>query len=206
MLIAILFSGCKKMDNEAVLKNKTASVEITPKENEEEIIEEILEEKGVISVSKKEIEIAPEQTEIPKEIEIEKKSPVCSLIVRCDDVLKNPEKLKEEKRSIVPENGIIYENENISFSEGESVFDVLNRELIKNRIHFEFVNTPMYNSAYIEGIGNLYEFDCGSLSGWQYRVNGMKPNVGCSQYTVKNGDKIEFYYSCNFLDDNAKNS
>ena len=121
LLIAILFSGCKKMDNEAVLKNKTASVEITPKENEEEIIEEILEEKGVISVSKKEIEIAPEQTEIPKEIEIEEKSPVCSLIVRCDDVLKNPEKLKEEKRSIVPENGIIYENENISFSEGESV-------------------------------------------------------------------------------------
>ena len=25
-----------------------------------------------------------------------------------------------------------------------------------SKIHMEFENTPMYNSAYIEGIGNLY--------------------------------------------------
>ena len=33
------------------------------------------------------------------------------------------------------------------------------------QVHFEFVNTPMYKCAYIEGIGNLYEFDYDSYSG-----------------------------------------
>ena len=36
----------------------------------------------------------------------------------------------------------------------------------------------MYNSVYIEGINNLYEFDCGELSGWMYKVNGWFPNYG----------------------------
>lgn len=43
----------------------------------------------------------------------------------------------------------------------------------------------MYNSAYIEGINNLYEFDCGSLSGWMYKVNEWFPNYGCSRYVLK---------------------
>ncbi len=41
----------------------------------------------------------------------------------------------------------------------------------------------MYNSYYVEGIGNLYEFDCGKESGWMYKVNGRFPNYGCSSYT-----------------------
>ena len=35
----------------------------------------------------------------------------------------------------------------------------------------------MYNSYYVEGIGNLYEFDCGSESGWMYKVNGWFPQL-----------------------------
>ena len=34
-----------------------------------------------------------------------------------------------------------------------------------NKIHMESSFTPVYNSAYIEGIHNLYEFDVGKLSG-----------------------------------------
>ena len=60
----------------------------------------------------------------------------------------------------------------------------------------EFVNTPIYGSVYVEGIGNLYEFDAGELSGWMYRVNGEFPNFGCSKYILKNGDKVEFVYTC----------
>ena len=56
----------------------------------------------------------------------------------------------------------------------------------------EFEDTPMYNSAYIEGINNLYEFDCGELSGWMYKVNGWFPNYGCSRYQLKEGDTIEW--------------
>ena len=56
--------------------------------------------------------------------------------------------------------------------------------------------TPAYNSAYIEGINNIYEFDGGELSGWTYLVNGKVPGVGCSEYKVKNGDVIEWLYTC----------
>lgn len=123
----------------------------------------------------------------------------CSLSVTCTSVLANMDLLSEAKRDIIPLDGIIYYKENIVFYDNETVFDILNREMKDNQIHLEFNEVPMYNSAYIEGIGNLYEFDCGEYSGWQYRVNGIKPTYGCSQYIPKNGDKIEFYFTCDFM-------
>ena len=57
----------------------------------------------------------------------------------------------------------------------------------------------MYDSYYIEGINNLYEFDCGSESGWMYKVNGWFPNYGCSAYPLKDGDVIVWCYTCNGL-------
>lgn len=121
----------------------------------------------------------------------------CFISVRCDSVLNNIVNLNENKRDIIPKDGIIFENQNAVFYEGESVFNVLARELKKNKIHFEYTKNPMYNSVYIEGIGNLYEFDCGDLSGWLYKVNGKSPGCGCSQYMLKKGDKVEFIYTCN---------
>ena len=50
-------------------------------------------------------------------------------------------------------------------TDGESVYDVLQRVCKANKIHMESSFTPVYNSAYIEGIHNLYEFDVGKLSG-----------------------------------------
>ena len=121
----------------------------------------------------------------------------CSLSIRCDDVLSNMQKLNKEKTGLIPSDGIIYENKTAVFYEGETVFNVLVRELKKNKIHYEFTHTPIYNSNYINGIGNLYEFDCGELSGWLYKVNGAMPSYGSSQYKLKDKDVVEFYYSCN---------
>ena len=56
--------------------------------------------------------------------------------------------------------------------------------------------TPIYNSAYIEGIANLYEFDVGNESGWMFRVNDWFPNYGCSRYVLKDGDTVEWVYTC----------
>ncbi|MBO4898233.1 MAG: DUF4430 domain-containing protein [Clostridia bacterium] len=122
--------------------------------------------------------------------------PYCTLSVRCDTILNNMPSLRDGKADLVPQNGIIYEERRVKFNPGESVFNVLQREMKLNKIHMEFVNAPMYGSAYIEGIGNLYEFDCGDLSGWMYKVNGVFPNYGCSQYKVSSGDKIEWVYTC----------
>lgn len=149
----------------------------------------------------------PKETPAPQEIAAtpEAKAPLpekmstCTLSVRCDDVLIHIDKLPEAKRGIIPENGVIFQEQAIAFSEGESVFDVLLRELKKKKIHLEFVNNPMYNSVYIEGIGNLYEFDCGDTSGWLYTVNGVEPRYGCSNYILKSGDRIEFFYRCSMF-------
>ena len=54
----------------------------------------------------------------------------------------------------------------------------------------------LYKTAYIEGINNLYEFDVGELSGWEYCVNGIYPNFGCSGYKLENGDVVCWRYTC----------
>lgn len=132
----------------------------------------------------------------PQSSEITDKEMKCILSVRCDTILNNLSKFNSDKMSILPQDGVIFAEKEVLFYEGESVFNVTLREMKKNKIHMEFVNTPIYNSAYIEGIGNIYEYDCGELSGWLYSVNGWFPNYGCSRYTLKNGDKIEWQYTC----------
>ena len=125
----------------------------------------------------------------------------CTLSVRCDNVFKNITELDKEKAEILPGDGLIYPKTEVVFYKGESVFNVLTRELKKNRIHIDFVNTPMYNTIYIKGISNLYERDCGELSGWIYAVNGKIPGYGCSQYILSDGDGIEFVYTCDLGND-----
>ena len=120
----------------------------------------------------------------------------CVISVRCDTVLDNMKMLNKEKHELVPSDGVIFPETAVVFYEGESVFNVLQRTMKQNGIHMEFVNTPIYNSAYIEGINNLYEFDVGELSGWMYRVNGWFPNYGCSQYQLADGDVVEWIYTC----------
>lgn len=124
----------------------------------------------------------------------------CTLSVKCSSVLENMHKLKENKKGLIPNDGIILNEIKVEFFPDESVFDILYRELKNHNIHLEFVKTPAYNSVYIEGIANLYEFDCGELSGWLYKVNGIKPTYGCSEYKLKNNDKVEFIYTCNMFE------
>lgn len=120
----------------------------------------------------------------------------CTISISCATILDNLDWLNPEKTELVPEGGVILPAQTVTFYEGESVFNVLQRTCKQNSIHMEFSNTPMYNSAYIEGIHNLYEFDCGEGSGWMYRVNGWFPNYGCSRYQLQDGDVIEWVYTC----------
>ena len=114
----------------------------------------------------------------------------------CSTILNNLSQLDGNKAELVTSNGVILPKQTVTFYEGESVFDVLQRLCRDKSIHMESSWTPIYNSAYIEGIHNLYEFDCGSLSGWMYRVNGWYPNYGCSRYQLEQGDVVEWRYTC----------
>lgn len=120
----------------------------------------------------------------------------CTFSISCATILDNWDKCDESKNPLVPADGVILPSTTVTFSEGESVFDVLQRVCRDNKIHMESVWTPMYNSAYVEGIHNLYEFDVGSLSGWMYSVNGWFPNYGCSRYALQSGDVVEWVYTC----------
>lgn len=142
-----------------------------------------------------------EPTEVPttEEPATEEKGNTCTLTIRCDTILSNMDHLDPGKVEFVPENGYILWGASVKFEDGETAFDVLKRACEKYGIQLEYSWTPMYNSYYVEGINYLYEFDCGSESGWMYKVNGWFPNYGCSEYTLKDGDRIEFCYTCNGL-------
>lgn len=120
----------------------------------------------------------------------------CTLSIDCKTLLDHLDELESGKRALVPANGVLLAARSVSFTEGESVFDVLKRVCRQNGLQMEFTMTPVYQSAYIEGIGNLYEFDGGPTSGWMYSVNGVYPNCGCSAYTLQNGDTVLWRYTC----------
>lgn len=132
----------------------------------------------------------------PEDIEIGDTEYTCTLSISCATILDNMDLCDPEKVELVPEDGWILKPMTVMFYEGESVFNVLQRTCKQQKIHMEFSNTPIYNSAYIEGIHNLYEFDVGNLSGWMYKVNDWFPNYGCSRYLLQDGDVIEWVYTC----------
>ena len=139
--------------------------------------------------------------ETPKPVEPQKAEPegeryTCTLSISCATILDHLEQCDAAKAELVPADGWILQPVEVEFYEGESVFNVLQRTCKQQKIHMEHSNTPLYNSAYIEGIANLYEFDVGELSGWMYSVNGWFPNYGCSRYGLQDGDTVCWVYTC----------
>ena len=138
----------------------------------------------------------------PQPVEPEETKPdtsqqaTCTISISCATILDNMDACDPDKREQVPQDGVILAPVEVGFQTGENVFDVLQRVCRENRIQMESKWTPLYESAYIQGIHNLYEFDVGSGSGWMYSVNDWYPNYGCSRYTVQPGDVICWVYTC----------
>lgn len=143
-----------------------------------------------------EAEDKPEPADLKKAPVDKNNELLCTLTVSAETILDNMDRLDPAKKEVLPEDGTLLVEQTVIFYEGESVFDVLLRAAKEGKIHMEFTSVPFYNSKYIEGIGNLYEYDCGELSGWMYKVNDWFPNYGCSQYPVKEGDQIQWLYTC----------
>ena len=120
----------------------------------------------------------------------------CTITIECSSILDNMENLKEGKDRYVPANGVILATSAVEFRDGETAYDVTKRACEALGIQIEASYVPLYESYYVEGINHLYEFDCGGMSGWLYRVNGWTPNYGCSEYTLQDGDSIVWEYTC----------
>jgi len=118
-----------------------------------------------------------------------------SLEIRVDMLRHNMHLLHRDSHELVPEDGVLFPATAVTAREGDSVFDVLQRETRQAGIHMSSRFTPMFGSAYVEAIGNIFEFDGGALSGWMYSVNGWFPNFGASLHLLSPGNVIEWHYT-----------
>lgn len=132
-------------------------------------------------------------------------SETVTISIRCDTILQNYGDLDPALRSdeFVPPDGVILPPTRYVLRPGDTVFDILDRAVRYNRIQMEYqgARENSFGSVYIQGLHYLYEFSCGPLSGWMYRVNGEFPNKGCSNYELKDGDVIEWVYTCDLGQD-----
>ena len=138
--------------------------------------------------------------EHPEEASADPALPTCTITILCDTAVASPD-CDPDVLAILPADGCILPETECTFSDGDTVFELLKSICRERKIHFEFTETPLYHSAYLEGIANLYEFDCGSLSGWMYAVNGVYPPLGCSRYPLSAGDRVVIRYTCTLGED-----
>lgn len=118
---------------------------------------------------------------------------VVTLTIRCDAVV------GKSDSEHIPSDGVLLQTVELPIEEGDTVYDILcdAAQIYKIRVD----NRGSDTMAYIAGIGYLYEFDFGDLSGWVYRVNGESASVGCGEYVLSDGDRIEWHYSCDLGND-----
>lgn len=117
-----------------------------------------------------------------------------SVSIDCSVILDNLDKLDDELKDFVPDDGTILPPAQVVVNKDASVYDALREACRQNKIHLE--HTGSDTDIYIEGIANIYEFSCGPLSGWQYKVNGEFYPLGCNNVNLNEGDTVEFIYTC----------
>lgn len=124
----------------------------------------------------------------------------CTIAISCATILDNMDSLVDSKKDIIPSDGTILATTTVTVEEGQSVYDALRKACQQAGIPLDASGANAYGTTYVKGINNIYEFDCGSLSGWKYCVNGVYPNYGCSSYILKEGDRIVWNYTCTMND------
>lgn len=108
--------------------------------------------------------------------------------IRCDTVA--------GREDYLPQDGVILAMTPIDIPEGSSAFEVLQEACRLYDIQLEYEGGAVSKGfAYVEGIGYLYEYDFGDLSGWMYQVDGEFPSVGSGEYIVEEDDRIVWVYT-----------
>lgn len=210
IFIIVTLTSCNLTVTEIENSTTSPNVESSPNEESTALIEtessteaSIPDEKetGSTTLSEAVTEKVTETTTEATTVDNSKEKITCTIEISCKTILSNINDLDPAKANFVPDDGIILKKTIVTIDKGSTVFDVLRKVCSENKIHLEYRFTPAYNSYYIEGINQLYEFDCGDTSGWMYSVNGVFPNKGCNMYVVNNDDEIKFLYTCSLGQD-----
>ncbi len=77
------------------------------------------------------------------------------------------------------------------FTAGETAYSILE----KSGLEYKSRYYGIYGGYYVYEIEGLAEFDKGAQSGWMYRVNGIYPEISCSEYKLQAGDYVEWLYT-----------
>lgn len=134
--------------------------------------------------------------------DIKEDSETVTVSIRCDTLLQpeNWKMLKKQlrKEKYVPKDGVILKESTYVLREGDTAFDLTKRACQYNKIQMEYSgpDTNLYSTVFIQGINHLYDHSCGELSGWMFRLNGKFPSRGPSAVELKDGDKVEWVYTC----------
>lgn len=90
---------------------------------------------------------------------------------------------------------MILKKTTVSFCEGETVYDVLVRTCKAAGVQLEVSYSGGYGSYYVEGIGHLYEFDCGQTVrvGLHRQRNVAKVRVQQLQVAGRRQDRLELH-------------
>lgn len=122
-------------------------------------------------------------------------SEVVYLQIECKVLLDDQENIKQSllDEGIIPSDGIFLKEKTLVLRNKDTVFSILKRA--SRYYQFQLEYEGLQGSYYIEGIYNLYEFDCGSLSGWLFYINGERSGQSSDKVYLKNGDKVVLKYS-----------
>ena len=121
-------------------------------------------------------------------------SVTATISIECKSILDNMDNLAKGHESYVPSDGVILDEYTATSNKKTTAYDLLSDACKENNISVSSEKTNF--GMYVSGINNLDERDCGQKSGWLYYVNGKMPNVACSAYKLKDGDKVVFSYTC----------
>ena len=122
----------------------------------------------------------------------------CTITVECKNIHKHMSQLKSGHERFVPNDGYIIHAESHTVNRSSTAYDVLKLACNAHGIRLTARNTSY--GVYVVGINNLDEKDCGSASGWMYKVNGTVPMTSCGKYKMDSGDNLVFYYVCTGAD------
>lgn len=219
LLISLVLSGCVKAEKQVtttviqttLIEQTTTTVPSTVSATAPTTVTttepSISEETSVVTTESPTTTTTVGETAKTSSID-EEYSGLCLITVDCRTVKENKDKLKKSKTDFITQSGVILDRVKVGVNDGETAFDVLKRACKENvctdnckychesGVQLEYNHSAAFDTYYIEGIHQIYEKDCGSMSGWMYSVNGEFPNVGSSAYTVKSGDEIVYSFTC----------
>lgn len=129
-----------------------------------------------------------------------------SIQISVQPILDHMDDLNESKIQYVPEDGMLLNDQVITYEEGSTALDVLLKVTKDYRIAVDYEDGAQSSSgsSFVKGIGQIYNGDCLDTSGWMLKIDGKWAETGASEITIKNGQKMEWIFICDYDIDTKK--